>query len=276
MVLAVGRNGGGARRRRFTRGLGLGVAAVFFFVGNASSLDGADEILACVHDSNGSVRIVESHSACRGSESPDGWNREGVPGEPGPAGPAGAMGPQGPAGETGPQGPPGPQGPAGEMGPQGPIGDAGPPGEAGPQGPTGESGAAGPTGPAGSQGDPGPPGPAGETGPQGPPGPEGPPGSMAVVGYAFVFGSGTVSRTFNLASANIVRPQVGLVCFVDLPFDFDVVSATAAASSAHVSASHIGTIQCPEGTDAVARTTSLLNQPPSAKNQNFAIVFFRA
>jgi hypothetical protein len=67
----------------------------------------------------GELRVVESPSNCKASETSLSWNQQGVPG---PAGPRGVQGESGP---TGPQGPAGPAGPAGPQGEQGPPGTAG-------------------------------------------------------------------------------------------------------------------------------------------------------
>jgi hypothetical protein len=97
----------------------------------------ADIINACVHRTNGKVRIVSGPGDCKKTEHFQSWNEQGPQGHPGPAGPqgdpglAGPPGPVGPQGDTGPQGEPGPVGPSGTPGadgPAGPMGPAGPPG----------------------------------------------------------------------------------------------------------------------------------------------------
>jgi collagen triple helix repeat protein len=91
-------------------------------------------IHACVHKSNGNVRVVNDAVACSSNETALNWNQDG------PAGPQGSPGPQGSAGSAGAQGPAGPQGSAGSAGAQGPAGPAGPDGPAGPAGPAGPDG----------------------------------------------------------------------------------------------------------------------------------------
>lgn len=109
-------------------------------------------VRTCVAQSNGSIRLVDSESNCKGTESYLEWN---VSGPPGPEGPQGPTGPSGATGATGPQGPAGAQGPAGPTGPTGPAGADGAAGATGATGPTGADGAAGATGPEGPQGLPG-------------------------------------------------------------------------------------------------------------------------
>ena len=75
-------------------------------------------IFACVNNSNGATRIVDSTTTCLAGEHKTHWNQQG------PRGPQGNPGPQGPQGQRGPQGIPGSQGPAGPQGPQGPPGMA--------------------------------------------------------------------------------------------------------------------------------------------------------
>lgn len=119
---------------------------------NALASQQANVIHACRNDGAGNVRIVNSGSECRNSETAVEWNREGP------------VGPQGPKGDTGPQGDPGMQG------------DTGRQGAPGPPGPAGQAGADGAPGQQGPQGLPGVPGPVGPPGPQGPQGVQGPQG----------------------------------------------------------------------------------------------------
>jgi hypothetical protein len=87
--------------------------------GLAAAEGGHDAIEACVNETNGLVRIVESAADCRDHERGTAWSVRGPQGPPGPAGPQGEPGPAGPQGETGtpgPQGEPGPAGPPGEPG----------------------------------------------------------------------------------------------------------------------------------------------------------------
>lgn len=88
----------------------------------------AGQIHACVHKSNGHVRIVGASVACTDNETAVDWNQLGS---------AGPTGPQGPAGATGPAGPVGATGPAGAVGATGLQGD---PGATGVQGAPGVSG----------------------------------------------------------------------------------------------------------------------------------------
>ena len=67
------------------------LALVFAFQSSANEI-----IYACVIDSSGRIRIVNSAVNCESSEIPLSWNRVGPPGPPGPPG------------EPGPEGPPGP------------------------------------------------------------------------------------------------------------------------------------------------------------------------
>jgi hypothetical protein len=133
----------------------LGAAAAAILGGGlvtaaASRNDASEEsvIRACVNNTNGQVRIVDS-DRCRHNEHAISWNVQGPAGAPGPAGPPG------PAGATGPAGPAGPKGDRGPTGATGPVGAVGPTGAAGPAGPAGPAGAAGARGPTGPKGDPG-------------------------------------------------------------------------------------------------------------------------
>src|SRR5262249_42334945 len=74
------------------------------------------QIVACVKDENGQVRIVGSAGDCKGQEHVVQWDSSG---SPGPQGPPGPTCPQGPAGPAGPQGVPGPAGNDGAPGPAG-------------------------------------------------------------------------------------------------------------------------------------------------------------
>lgn len=123
----------------------------------AQTDDPAVVITACVHKSNGSVRIVASGADCKSNEVATEWNQQGPPGDPGPEGEPGEPGAQGPEGPEGPEGPPGPAGLEGAKGDTGDPGAPGAPGSPGPQGP------AGPQGPQGPQGLTGPQGPSGSS-----------------------------------------------------------------------------------------------------------------
>src|SRR5215471_6783168 len=103
------------------------LSAAFFLsaVGLNGTARAADQIYACVNNSNGEIKLVAQNATCKNSETLVVWNVAGPQGMIGPAGSAGPAGAQGPQGSVGPQGP---QGPAGLAGPPGPAGPAGPPG----------------------------------------------------------------------------------------------------------------------------------------------------
>ena len=63
----------------------FGVICTFLFVMNIQ-IAVADVIHACVHPSNGKVRIVSGPDACTAPESYMAWNKEGLQGEQGPQG----------------------------------------------------------------------------------------------------------------------------------------------------------------------------------------------
>jgi Collagen triple helix repeat (20 copies) len=117
--------------------------------------DAAGVIHSCYRDSNGRLRVIDTHhgAGCRPNETALNFNQMGRPG------PAGAAGPKGDTGLTGPAGPGGPKGDTGAVGPTGPTGPIGPKGDPGAKGDAGAEGDPGTTGPAG------PPGPAGPAGP---------------------------------------------------------------------------------------------------------------
>jgi hypothetical protein len=98
---------GGMRRAR--RGLTLlilmlgGVVAGGVAVAQTA---GPATIVACVHNTNGNLRVVDGPDDCKRQETPLEWSRQGGS----TAGPQGPEGPQGPAGPEGPQGPQGPSG----------------------------------------------------------------------------------------------------------------------------------------------------------------------
>jgi collagen triple helix repeat protein len=114
-------------RRRSRRSVGtvvtlaLGALVAAAGVAYATIPDSSGQYHACVHKSNGNVRIIDHDAGqnCKQNEQHVHWSQVGPPGAPGPAGPPG---PPGPAGPQGPQGPAGPQGPQGDPGPQGPPG----------------------------------------------------------------------------------------------------------------------------------------------------------
>ena len=62
----------------------------------------AEVVIACIHKTNGMLRVVDAATRCHASEVAMSWS---AVGEPGPAGPEGPEGPQGPAGQAGPAGP---------------------------------------------------------------------------------------------------------------------------------------------------------------------------
>jgi hypothetical protein len=125
---------------------GLGIAAFVVALALVPRSADAQQIFACVNNSNGQIRIVAPNVTCPGGDTKLVWNVAGPQGPMGPAGPTGATGPAGPTGPAGATGPAGPMGPAGATGPQGPAGPAGPAGA------TGATGPAGPAGPAGAGG----------------------------------------------------------------------------------------------------------------------------
>ena len=105
----------------------LGIVGAVFVVALALAPRAADaqQIFACVNNSDGTTRIVAQNVTCRNNERLLAWNIVGPQGPMGSAGPTGATGPQGPAGPAGAQGPTGPQGPMGATGATGPQGPAG-------------------------------------------------------------------------------------------------------------------------------------------------------
>jgi hypothetical protein len=73
--------------------LALAVLVAGAAVGSlASAAESDTTIQACRHKVTGRLRAVEAAAACRPSETPLSWNKEG---QPGPAGPAGPPGPKG-------------------------------------------------------------------------------------------------------------------------------------------------------------------------------------
>jgi collagen triple helix repeat protein len=116
---------------------GIAAAGVAY----ATTPDESGVYHACMNDTNGSVRLIDTtlastspRSHCNANETEVQWNMQGVKGD---------TGPQGPQGEVGPQGPPGPQGAkgnTGDTGPQGPAGADGKDGAPGAQGPAGVDG----------------------------------------------------------------------------------------------------------------------------------------
>jgi len=161
--------------RKRARVLALGVAFGLGFLvtlavpASRSLLAGdeeSDEVVACVNQLTGQVRMPYGGKCNAATERQVSWNMQGPPGPPGPPGADGAdgeAGQQGPQGPQGPAGPPGQDGQPGPQGPEGPAGPAGPAGPIGPPGPAGPPGPIGPPGPAGQAGQPGPPGPPGLT-----------------------------------------------------------------------------------------------------------------
>lgn len=71
---------------------------------------------ACVNNTTGTIKIVNSTTTCATGTHKIQWNQIGPVGPVGPHGPAGSQGVAGPAG---PQGPTGPKGPTGPQGPPG-------------------------------------------------------------------------------------------------------------------------------------------------------------
>ena len=87
----------------------LGTILAFSLVLGSNSY--AETIYGCQQKNDGQLRIVGNSGACRPSETPISWNKEGPQGPQGPAGPQGPQGPVGPAGSTSlaPQAEPGPR-----------------------------------------------------------------------------------------------------------------------------------------------------------------------
>ena len=74
-----------------------------------ATIPGAGGVIsACYKNVNGQLRVVDSASACRPSETTLAWNETGIAGPTGPTGPVGPTGATGPTGPEGPVGPPGP------------------------------------------------------------------------------------------------------------------------------------------------------------------------
>jgi hypothetical protein len=94
----------------------------------------SNTVYSCVHNNDGTVRIVDATATCKVKEHAVIWN---ITGPQGPIGLTGPTGPQGPAGPIGATGPAGPQGPIGPIGATGPAGATGADGPTGPQGPAG-------------------------------------------------------------------------------------------------------------------------------------------
>jgi hypothetical protein len=194
------------RTRMKVAGLVFGVAlagGVAFATGAIGG--GTSVITACQLMRIGTIRIVDSASACSKHETAISWNQQGV------AGAIGAVGPQGPKGDAGPAGADGAKGAPGATGAQGIAGDKGaigPQGPVGPKGDTGATGASGPQGPAGPAGPGGGPVSLGSL--DGTPcgAPNGTPGVTKVT-YATGVDSDAISIT-----CNHVVPKVFLDVFV--------------------------------------------------------------
>src|SRR5262249_831026 len=107
-----------------THGLSVGVAIVAFaLVGVPANADA--QVLACVNNSNGTLKIVSPGTPCPNNSTLVSLNAVGPHRPPGPPGPKGDTGATGAAGATGPTGPKGDTGATGATGPQGPPGTAG-------------------------------------------------------------------------------------------------------------------------------------------------------
>jgi hypothetical protein len=105
------------RTRMKVAGLVFGVAlagGVAFATGAIGG--GTSVITACQLMRIGTIRIVDSASACSKHETAISWNQQGAPGASGAIGPQGPVGPKGDTGATGATGAAGPQGPAGPAG----------------------------------------------------------------------------------------------------------------------------------------------------------------
>lgn len=66
----------------------FGIVTLLAFPGQSNG----DVINACKNNHNGTLRVVDDASDCRGSESPLSWNTEGPQGDPGEQGPPGPAG----------------------------------------------------------------------------------------------------------------------------------------------------------------------------------------
>lgn len=178
-------------------------AAGGYAVAQGSSA-GEAKLVACVNNTTGAMRLVDSGATCTRGEEKVIWNRTGKPGTDGVDGVAGAVGPAGAKGATGAPGAQGPEGDPGAPGAQGPKGDpgaAGDPGAKGDPGTPGLPGAAGDKGEKGdkgAKGDPGSPGAPGLPGTPGAQGPKGDPGAKGDPGLI----SGTTLVWSGLKEAN--------------------------------------------------------------------------
>lgn len=99
--MGIGLEFGNSRRGARVRVAMIAVGVTVLAVAGAAVAGGQPQqtpttIHACIHRSNGAVRIVDPGATCRQAEAPMSWNI---------AGPAGSAGPQGPAGPAGPAGP---------------------------------------------------------------------------------------------------------------------------------------------------------------------------
>ena len=202
-------------------------------------------INACVANSTGSVRIVDSVGDCKANETARTWNEKG---DPGPQGPQGLKGDPGEKGDKGDQGLPGLKGDPGEKGDQGLPGLKGDPGEKGEKGDPGlpgekgDQGDQGPQGLQGPPGEPGPQGPQGLKGDKGDPGTDGADGSDGVSGRQVVIGEWIVARGTNPANYGTDCPAgkvaisggysaFGLEAFGSFPVDSDTWGAKVANRS---------------------------------------------
>jgi hypothetical protein len=86
--------------------------AVLLFLGESAQA-ATVTYYACVNNTTGAVKIVNSTTTCATGTHKIQWNQTGPRGPVGPAGPQGVAGPTGPQGSSGLQGPAGPQGPPG-------------------------------------------------------------------------------------------------------------------------------------------------------------------
>lgn len=80
---------------------------VGLLVATTVQVSAEDTICACIHKTNGKMRMVTEPSQCKTTENFVRWNVVGPEGPPGPQGEQGPQGPEGPAGPEGPEGPPG-------------------------------------------------------------------------------------------------------------------------------------------------------------------------
>jgi hypothetical protein len=166
----------------------------------AQSSSSTAQVVACVHKTNGAVRIVGDPTKlnqCGNNEREVRWNEQGVKGD---AGAPGATGGTGAKGDQGVQGDQGETGATGETGAKGDQGDTGATGAAGAKGEQGETGATGAAGAKGDQGQAGAKGETGARGETGAKGDKGDKGDAGVSGYQRLEGAALSFPTANTAT----------------------------------------------------------------------------